>query len=51
VGMVFCLSSDSNGAGSTPGGTLELDTGFYGLMKCVVISKQWVIAVEDCGCN
>jgi len=48
------LASDVNGTGSTPGGTLELDTGFHSFrvsVKCVAISKQWVTAAEDCKCK
>jgi len=49
------LASDANGPGSTPGGTLELDTGvslsLRGSVKCVAISKQGITAVEDCGCK
>jgi len=28
-GCVVTLASDANGPGSTPGGTLELDTGYH----------------------
>jgi len=49
------LASEANGLGSTPGCTLEIDTGmlssFLGSVKCVVFSKQWVTAVEDCEGN
>jgi len=44
-------SEEANGLGSTPRGFLELDTGYYPFVKCVAISKQWVTAVEDCGCK
>jgi len=42
------LAYDANGPGSTPGGTLELDTCCY---RGHPISKQWVTAVEDGGGN
>jgi len=45
------LASDANGPGSTPGGTLELDTGYHPFVVGVAISEQWVTAVEDCGCK
>jgi len=44
------IAPDASDPGSTPG-ALEFDAFFRGSVKCVAISKQWVSAVEDCGCK
>jgi len=43
------MASDANAPGSTPGGTLKLDSGYHLLWvdEYVAISKQWLLKIAD----